>query len=102
MTNYNDYIKWRRLFHQYPEVSNNEYETTKRLKQILQEYDIKIIDISFETGFVAEVGKGEPCIAVRTDIDALPIQEQVEHDFASTNEARLCTRVAMIFIWQAF
>ena len=89
MTNYNDYIKWRRLFHQYPEVSNNEYETTKRLKQILQEYDIKIIDISFETGFVAEVGKGEPCIAVRTDIDALPIQEQVEHDFASTNEGAM-------------
>ncbi|PNZ68400.1 amidohydrolase [Staphylococcus croceilyticus] len=86
MIEYKDYVQWRRLFHQYPEVSNNEHETTKRLKEILKEYDIKIIDIPLETGFVAEVGEGEPCIAVRTDIDALPIKEQVSHDFASSNE----------------
>lgn len=89
MTKYKDYVKWRRLFHQYPEVSNNEHETTKRLKEILKEYDIKMIDIPLETGFVAEVGEGEPCIAVRTDIDALPIKEQVSHDFASSNEGAM-------------
>lgn len=33
MTEYKDFVKWRRLFHQYPEVSNNEFETTKRLKR---------------------------------------------------------------------
>ncbi|PTE70086.1 amidohydrolase [Staphylococcus devriesei] len=85
MTNYTDYVNWRRTFHQYPEVSNNEFETTKRLKRILEAYQIKIIDIPLETGFVAEIGQGEPCIAVRTDIDALPIHEQVEHEFTSTN-----------------
>lgn len=89
MTEYKDFVKWRRLFHQYPEVSNNEFETTKRLKEILKEYDIKIIDIPLETGFVAEVGEGEPCIAVRTDIDALPINEQVDHDFTSSNEGAM-------------
>ena len=35
---------------------------------------------------VAEIGQGEKCIAVRTDIDALPIQEQVSQDFTSTND----------------
>ncbi|PTF18449.1 amidohydrolase [Staphylococcus devriesei] len=85
MTNYTDYVNWRRTFHQYPEVSNNEFETTKRLKRILEAYQIKIIDIPLETGFVAEIGHGETCIAVRTDIDALPIREQVEHEFTSTN-----------------
>ena len=43
MTTYNDYVKWRRTF-QFPEVSQKEYETTKRLKRILQAFDIKIID----------------------------------------------------------
>lgn len=42
--------------------------------------------LSLETGLIAEIGHGEPCIAVRTDIDALPITEQVEHEFTSTNE----------------
>ncbi|MBK3923652.1 amidohydrolase [Staphylococcus haemolyticus] len=86
MTTYNDYVKWRRTFHQFPEVSQKEYETTKRLKRILQAFDIKIIDYLLETGLIAEIGHGEPCIAVRTDIDALPITEQVEHEFTSTNE----------------
>lgn len=86
MTTYNDYVKWRRTFHQFPEVSQKEYETTKRLKRILQAFDIKIIDYPLETGLIAEIGHGEPCIAVRTDIDALPITEQVEHEFTSTNE----------------
>lgn len=86
MTNYSDYVNWRRTFHQYPEVSKKEFETTKRLKRILEAYDIKTLDIPLETGLVAEIGKGETCIAVRTDIDALPITEQVEHEFTSTNE----------------
>lgn len=47
MTTYNDYVKWRRTFHQFPEVSQKEYETTKRLKRILQAFDIKIIDYPF-------------------------------------------------------
>ena len=37
----------------------------------------------FKTGLVAEIGQGEEMIAVRTDIDALPIEEQVKHEFTS-------------------
>ncbi|EJY95402.1 amidohydrolase [Staphylococcus arlettae] len=86
MTSFDDYVKWRRLFHQYPEVSDYEYETTKKIRTILESYDIKILDLPLDTGLVAEVGQGEQFIAVRTDIDALPIIEQVEHDFKSTAE----------------
>ena len=86
MTSFNDVVKWRRMFHQYPELSKYEYKTTQRIKDILTSYNIKMIDIPMETGLVAEIGQGEKCIAVLTDIDALPIQEQVSQDFTSTND----------------
>ncbi|PTK93663.1 amidohydrolase [Staphylococcus gallinarum] len=86
MPQYEDYINWRRTFHQYPELSEYEYETTKRLRRILESYDITILDLPLETGLVAEIGQGDSFVAVRTDIDALPITEQVENEFASTNE----------------
>lgn len=86
MPQYEDYINWRRTFHQYPELSEYEYETTKRLRRILESYDITILDLPLETGLVAEIGQGDSFVAVRTDIDALPINEQVENEFSSTNE----------------
>lgn len=89
MPNFDDYVQWRRHFHQYPEVSKNEYETTKKLKEILTAYDIKVLDLPLETGLIAEVGQGDDFVAVRTDIDALPINEQVDHAFKSTNEGAM-------------
>jgi amidohydrolase len=89
MPNFDDYVQWRRHFHQYPEVSKNEYETTKKLKEILTAYDIKVLDLPLETGLIAEVGQGDEFVAVRTDIDALPINEQVDHAFKSTNEGAM-------------
>ncbi|MCU5745231.1 amidohydrolase [Staphylococcus sp. SQ8-PEA] len=86
MPQYEDYVNWRRTFHQYPEVSEQEVETTKRLKHILENYDIKILDLPLKTGLVAEIGSGEDFVAIRTDIDALPINEQVKHEFISTNQ----------------
>lgn len=89
MPNFDDYVEWRRHFHQYPEVSKNEYETTKKLKEIVTAYDIKVLDLPLETGLIAEVGQGDDFVAVRTDIDALPINEQVDHAFKSTNEGAM-------------
>lgn len=59
MTSFNDVVKWRRMFHQYPELSKYEYKTTQRIKDILTSYNIKMIDIPMETGLVAEIGQGE-------------------------------------------
>ena len=100
MSNYTDYVNWRRTFHQFPEISEKEYETTQRLKRILEAHDIKILDLPLDTGLVAEIGQGEHQI-FRTDIDALPINEQVEHEFTSTNQVS-CMHVVMIFIWQVY
>ena len=52
MTSFNDVVKWRRMFHQYPELSKYEYKTTQRIKDILTSYNIKMIDIPMETGLV--------------------------------------------------
>lgn len=86
MVQYQDIVQWRRTFHQYPELSENEYDTTQRLKHILEEHNVHVLDLPLKTGLVAEVGHGDPFVALRTDIDALPIHEQVTHDFTSQNE----------------
>lgn len=54
-----DLVKWRRIFHQYPELSEHEFETTKRIKEILELYDIHILDLPLKTGLVAEIGRGD-------------------------------------------
>lgn len=89
MTNYSTYVNWRRTFHQYPELSDEEYETTETLRKILKSYGIRILDVPLKTGLVAEIGQGEEMIAVRTDIDALPIEEQVRHEFTSKHHGAM-------------
>lgn len=90
MTDLTEQLKtWRREFHQTPETSMNEYHTTTKLKSILNDYDINILDVPLETGFIAEIGQGENMVAVRTDIDALPIQEVTDLSFKSHNEGAM-------------
>ncbi|MCG3399447.1 amidohydrolase [Staphylococcus massiliensis] len=83
MYDYEQTIEWRRMFHRYPELSDEEYRTTKNIKKILKKFDIKILDFDLETGVVAEVGSGDRMIAIRSDIDALPIHEEVFNTFRS-------------------
>lgn len=68
-------IAWRRELHTWPELSGKEFATTKRLREWLQSAGIRLLDIPLETGVVAEIGSGETLIALRADIDALPINE---------------------------
>lgn len=51
----------------------------------MQDLGIKILDSGIETGLIAEIGQGEPVIALRADIDALPILEQTGLPYASQN-----------------
>jgi len=70
--------------HQHPELSYEEYETTARIKENLTTAGIRILDLPLQTGLVAEVGTGQkPIIAVRCDIDALPIQEKTVLEYRS-------------------
>ena len=57
-------------FHSHPELSYQEFETTKRLKEDLEKNGIKILPLDLKTGVVAEIGQGNTTVAIRADIDA--------------------------------
>lgn len=79
-------INMRRDLHEHPELSFQEVETTKKIRRWLEEEQIEILDVpQLETGVIAEIKGREdgPVIAIRADIDALPIQEQTNLPFAS-------------------
>ena len=77
-------IERRRLFHRHPELGNQEVWTTARLLQELSDLGIGAEKIS-KTGVVGTIrGKGPgKTVALRADIDALPVTEQTGYDFAS-------------------
>ena len=79
----NQLIHWRRELHQHPELSDQEFATTARIQRWLDAAGIKRLDYGLKTGVVAEIGAGEPLIALRADIDALPIEETTGQPFAS-------------------
>jgi amidohydrolase len=82
-----DYFTW---FHRHPELSFAEAETTRRIRTILEEWGFEILPSSLKTGLVSRLmpskpdGKGR-IVALRADIDALPVQEQTNLDYASQN-----------------
>lgn len=78
-------VSIRRHLHENPELSHEEFETTASIRQWLTEAGIRIVDYGLKTGIIAEVGgqNGGPIVAVRADIDALPIQEETGLPFAS-------------------
>ena len=78
-------VEIRRQIHMYPEISNMEFETTKRINEWLKEFGVPQIPADLKTGIAAEVtGKKQgPTIALRADIDALPIQEESNLPFRS-------------------
>lgn len=87
---FSEMVEIRRHLHQYPEVSYKEYETTKFIINKLEELGIPY-ERPLETGCVGilEGGKpGEKVVALRTDIDALAMQEEGEHkqEFISRNK----------------
>jgi len=59
------------------------------LKEVLTAAKIKILDLPLTTGLVAEVGQGEPVIALRADTDALPIVEQTDLPYQSQQEGKM-------------
>ncbi|MGB0905868.1 MAG: amidohydrolase [Maricaulaceae bacterium] len=83
-------VELRRWFHQYPELSNREFNTSKRIAEELEKLGLEPQTGIAKTGVVALLrggknkdGKG-PTIALRADIDGLPVTEQTGLPFAST------------------
>ena len=82
---YDKLIQTRHYLHRHPELSGQEYQTTDFLKKYLEDLEIGILDSNLKTGLIAEIGSGQPIIALRADIDALPIFEQINLPYASQN-----------------
>lgn len=83
----NDLVKFRRYLHEYPELSFREFETSKYIQQQLKDIGIEYT-VMATTGVVAIIKGKNPAsrvIALRADMDALPITEQNEVDYKSKN-----------------
>lgn len=76
-------VQWRRELHQHPELSNHEFATTERIAGWLEQAGIRLLPLELKTGVVAEIGHGESLIALRADIDALPIDEITDRPWRS-------------------
>lgn len=83
-------ISYRRHLHMHPELSFEEYETSAYIKKA-----ISILGLDYKeglgggTGITVDLGSGEKVIALRADIDALPIQETSTHDYVSKNPGKM-------------
>src|SRR6187399_613456 len=78
-------IAWRRDIHEHPELGNNEYRTAKLIAAHLRSLGIEVKEGVGKTGVVGVLkgAKPGPCIALRADMDGLPIVEKVDLPFAS-------------------
>jgi len=78
-------IEWRRYFHQNPELSNREFETAKKIAAHLESLGMEVQTEVAKTGVVGILkgGKPGPVVALRADIDALPVTERTPVPFAS-------------------
>ncbi|AYA69051.1 amidohydrolase [Acinetobacter sp. WCHA55] len=79
-------MTWRQELHRHPELSTQEFQTTNKLKKWLAEYGIEAQTWGLKTGLIADIGTGHPIVAIRADIDALPIQEDIQQAFRSTQD----------------
>ncbi|CEM09751.1 unnamed protein product [Vitrella brassicaformis CCMP3155] len=92
----------RRHLHQIPELFFREFKTSQFIQQTLDEIGVKYTTGWGKnanagpdgppggTGVVADLGTGKPpCVALRADIDGLPIQEETDLDFKSTHPGRM-------------
>ncbi len=79
-------VEWRRWFHENPELSNREFNTATKIAEILTEMGLEPVTGIAGTGVVAfiEGGKPGPLVAIRADIDGLPVTEETGLPFAST------------------
>lgn len=81
----NKVIEWRRYFHEHPELSNREVETAAKIADHLKSIGLEVQTGIAKTGVVGLLkgGKEGPVVALRADMDALPVTERTPVPFAS-------------------
>ena len=82
-------VAWRRDFHQHPELGNHEVRTAKVIAEELRKLGFDVTTGVAGTGVVGVLkgGRPGPVVALRADMDALPVTEQVDVPFKSTAKA---------------
>ncbi|MBI1794925.1 MAG: amidohydrolase [Chloroflexi bacterium] len=85
-----DIIEWRRDFHMHPELGFKEIRTSGRVAEELEKLGYRVRRNVGKTGVVADLGDDNgPCIAIRADMDALPILEANDTAYKSKNEGTM-------------
>ncbi|UCD25600.1 MAG: amidohydrolase, partial [Gemmatimonadota bacterium] len=79
-------IEFRHFMHQYPELGNREFETSRRVAEHMRELGLEVRSGIAHTGVVGILRGGRPgtVVAVRADMDALPVTEDTPYEFKST------------------
>ncbi|SKC83631.1 M20 metallopeptidase family protein [Maledivibacter halophilus] len=84
---FDNIVDFRKNIHMYPELGYKEIETTNRIVNILEKNNVKVYRFENITGAIANIFNNcEKTIAVRVDIDALPIRENTGLSFTSKNK----------------
>jgi len=82
-------IEIRRHIHAHPELSGEEYQTSAYIAGVLSSFGLSVKESIGKTGVLGELsgsGADHRTLAIRTDMDALPIHESAKLDFASRNQ----------------
>ena len=77
------FITWRRDFHMHPELGFQETRTAGLVADTLESLGLRVRRGVGRTGVIGELGEGSPTIAIRADMDALPIQEANDIEYVS-------------------
>ena len=72
-----DVVSWRRAIHARPELARREHETTRLVAETLAGAGLRPRLLP-GTGLICDIGEGPRTVALRADIDALPLTEQIE------------------------
>jgi amidohydrolase len=76
-------IRWRREIHMHPELGFEETRTAMLVARVLESLGYRVRTGVGRTGVVGERGTGSPTVAIRADMDALPLQEENDVPYAS-------------------
>ncbi|MGH3753079.1 MAG: amidohydrolase [Pseudonocardiaceae bacterium] len=79
-----DLVTWRRHIHAHPELAHHEQGTTALVAGHLASAGLRPTLLPGGTGLICDIGTGPRCVALRADLDALPLQEASGLPFAST------------------
>ncbi len=83
-------VERRRQLHRHPELMYEEVKTSQLVRDTLDELGVSYRSPIAETGVLATIGNGDgPCVALRADMDALPIHEQADVAFRSEVDGKM-------------